>query len=307
MGSAAEEPTGWIVDLSSWAESAFDRLEALPGVRRVGLAIVEGGGRQLLFTASDRRSADLGWCHVDFFDEVPLNDAIGSGTKMVGSLDDLDQRYASFIAAQHDAGFVAVAAVPFRAADRVVGGFVLYYDHVQGFDREQRDELDDVADGLAGRLYEVQRRPAPTIPSYQAPRGSRTASREFPAQPESVPEARHFLGTTLADWDVEEDTRVTAVLCLSELVTNAIIHAHSGCCVQVELHQQVLRVEVHDAGPGASLPPPRPSHGDQPSGRGLQIVEATSDRWGQILGPDRAVVWFALDLAPGADRDGSAR
>jgi hypothetical protein len=31
-------------------------------------------------------------------------------------------------------------------------------------------------------------------------------------------------------------------------------------------------------------------------GRGLQIVEAMTSRWGQIDGPDRAVVWFALDL-----------
>ena len=55
--SSAPAPPG----VDGWAADAFTVLSGTPAVARVGLGLVEGGGRRLRFTASDRRrGADLG-------------------------------------------------------------------------------------------------------------------------------------------------------------------------------------------------------------------------------------------------------
>ena len=61
-------------------------------------------------------------------------------------------------------------------------------------------------------------------------------SRTFPATPEQAGEARRFLAAILDDHPADD-----AILCLSELVTNATIHSPSaqrgGCLtVRVQLH-----------------------------------------------------------------------
>lgn len=289
-------PRSLRVGVAQWAESALEELRELAGVRRVGLALVEGGGRRLIFASTDRDPSDLEWCHIDAFDDLPLNDALGSGTKLVGLLDELDPRYEPFVATQQKAGFAAIAAVPFKDSGRVLGGFVLYYPQSQSFDASQCAQLDELADAHAVRLHAALRRPGPSRPAYLPSEDSLTAAQEFPADPASAPKARRFLRATLAQWGVDEETASTAALCLTELVTNALIHAHSGCCVQVELRDQVLRTEVHDAGPGVHLQLAADEDRHRLHGRGLQIVDAMASRWGQIDGPDRAVVWFALDL-----------
>lgn len=282
--------------LAEWADSVLAELRERPEVGRVGLALLEGGGRRLLSTTSDRASTDPRWVHLDAYADEPLNDAIGSGTKLVGALADLDPRYAPFVEVQTAAGFASIAAVPLKSSGRVLGGFMLLYAQRQPFDPGDCDELDALADDMADRLYLALRRPGPTIPQYSPPTGSLVAAQEFPADLASVWQARLFLRETLDEWDVDDDTSQTAALCLSELVTNALIHAHSGCCVQIELHEQVLRIEVHDSGPGLELQDALGADRHEVHGRGLRLLDAMTSRWGQIDGPDRAVVWFALDL-----------
>jgi len=81
---------------------------------------------------------------------------------------------------------------------------------------------------------------------------------------------------------------------VSELVTNALVHAHGGCVVRAELRAGDLTVVVTDNGitGGAAVEPvadPLQVHG-----RGLQLVEALATRWGYDLERDGASVWFAL-------------
>jgi anti-sigma regulatory factor (Ser/Thr protein kinase) len=87
-----------------------------------------------------------------------------------------------------------------------------------------------------------------------------------------------------------------AVLCLSELVTNAIIHTRPSCDVRILLHDRVLTVSVRDGGTSVGQPA-RPE--DDPlavHGRGLRLVEALSARWGSDLDAVGMTVWceFAL-------------
>jgi serine/threonine-protein kinase RsbW len=125
-----------------------------------------------------------------------------------------------------------------------------------------------------------------------------TWSRIFPATPEQVREARQFLSAILGDRAAADD----AVLCLSELVTNASAHSNSAkpgghFTVRAQLHDDLLRVEVLDGGG----PWTWPTYPDEQHGRGLLIVASLARAWGRD-GDAAAgwLVWFEIDapIAP---------
>jgi anti-sigma regulatory factor (Ser/Thr protein kinase) len=87
----------------------------------------------------------------------------------------------------------------------------------------------------------------------------------------------------------------TLMLLVTELVTNAVLHAGAPgtpVLLRVLLSPAILRVEVHDRGPGFErrTPKPRGSHG----GYGLFLVERMSNRWG-VHRNESTYVWFELD------------
>lgn len=295
----APDPVIPLSGVDQWAELALAELTDIPDVSRVGIAVVEGGGRRLLFTASDRlRGATHDWCHIDAFAAVPLNDAMATRTALTGPIGGLDARYAEFVAAQHGTGFVDIAAVPFAAEGAAVGGFVLYYSQTQRFDAAQLASLNDVADRIESHLRAALRRPgSPAIPELVSHHGSLVAEHDVPPDPAAVSEARRFLRETLTGWRIDEEATDHAVLCLSELATNALIHTGGGCRVQVELHDGVLTTRVHDN--GSTLAPPMTRPGDlMPGhGHGLRIVESLVSRWGRTTDAHSAAVWFALDVS----------
>lgn len=107
--------------------------------------------------------------------------------------------------------------------------------------------------------------------------------RFFRRERRSVPAARVFTAETLAGWGVAGTGRADDVLlCVSELVTNAVVHGvPPGRQLRLLLRfdGRTLVVEVHDSGPGE----PRIVHdgdeGDE-GGRGLLLVAALSEGWG---------------------------
>lgn len=117
-------------------------------------------------------------------------------------------------------------------------------------------------------------------------------SRSFPATPEQVREARRFLTAILNGHPADD-----AILCLSELVTNATIHSRSqqpgGCLtVRVRLHDDRLRVEVCDQGG----PWTETAHEDGQTGRGLLIVDRLASTWGRSGNAERGwITWFELE------------
>lgn len=110
----------------------------------------------------------------------------------------------------------------------------------------------------------------------------------------------------LADWGAGEELQDTAVLVLSELVTNALrVRVPSdrqvGVRVAYASADGLLRLEVSDAGGGR--PEVRYPHAEETEGRGLQVVEALSHRWGVSprAGGIGKTVWCELkapDLLP---------
>jgi anti-sigma regulatory factor (Ser/Thr protein kinase) len=270
----------------------------------VGLALDEGGGRRLRFTASDREDLEAtSWCHIDAYDDLPLNTAVRGARFVAGSLEELAHRYPEFAASQTGTSTRAVAAVPLLASGRVLGGFVLFFDQEQVFDPAQRRVLALRGAELGAALHRAQReerRPHTEIPEDPTPPGAQVAVLTVGPHPAAVGEARRFLRTVLRRWGVERDVIDTAVLCVSELVTNAVIHAETECSVRVQMEQDVLTTTVRDHG---SRDPAAVEELDdqlQVHGRGLEVVGALTSRWGYELRADGTSVWFVLELRPEA-------
>jgi anti-sigma regulatory factor (Ser/Thr protein kinase) len=69
-----------------------------------------------------------------------------------------------------------------------------------------------------------------------------------------------------------------AMLVLSELVTNAMVHARAGCTIEMQHHDDLLRLNVRDPSPAPpTIGSARP---DDIGGRGLQLVAAIAQAWG---------------------------
>ncbi|WP_369245842.1 ATP-binding protein [Streptomyces sp. R41] len=121
---------------------------------------------------------------------------------------------------------------------------------------------------------------------------------ELAAHPGSVARARRLAHARLSGWAVCEDTCDTAALVISELVTNAIVHA-AGERVVCELHDRddVVRIAVRDEGCAPGEPHASPQRPEEEHGRGLLLVAAVSRAWGaQDTGPG-LLVWAELERA----------
>ncbi|HEY6278142.1 MAG TPA: ATP-binding protein [Streptosporangiaceae bacterium] len=126
-------------------------------------------------------------------------------------------------------------------------------------------------------------------------------SRQLPLPPSghAAGLARQAARDALAAWRLEAVSE-TAVLLVSELVTNAIRHARTGgsaIVLTLETAGGWLRIEVHDGDPGG--PVPRPLAGLEESGFGLVLVDAMADKWGVRQTASGKAVWVELDTQPG--------
>ena len=117
----------------------------------------------------------------------------------------------------------------------------------------------------------------------------------LPIDDRSVAAARRCLRNTLEGHQAASTD--DALLMLSELVTNAVRHAHTLLRVMVSLADQTVRVEVHDDDPTLPVAPDPAHHAT--SGRGLRIVDDLADRWGITHNGDGKTVWFELHLGHG--------
>ena len=115
----------------------------------------------------------------------------------------------------------------------------------------------------------------------------------------SIPEARACLERVREL--IDEVTYRNARLLVSELVTNAIRHVQDGRAVRVvvDCRSDVLRIEVHDDGPGFE-PRERTDGQDPGSGWGLHLTGKLARRWG-VENDGGGVVWFELALAGQAE------
>jgi len=111
--------------------------------------------------------------------------------------------------------------------------------------------------------------------------------------PRGVAAARGLAADVVAGWGLHavlED----AVLVVSELASNAVIHGAGDTSLTLERDVHHLRITVHDSGGGT--PTPRDTAADEPSGRGLRIVERLATQWGFDVDVDGTVVWAEIPV-----------
>lgn len=108
-------------------------------------------------------------------------------------------------------------------------------------------------------------------------------------EPRQVSSARRFVGRVVPDLD--EDTADTLQLLVSELVTNAVVHARTEVEVAVTLTDQDVVVSVHDLDLGRREQ--RPS--DRDGGRGLGLVRNLAAGSGLVTHAGGGkTAWFRL-------------
>jgi len=127
------------------------------------------------------------------------------------------------------------------------------------------------------------------------------------ASPRSVQDARR--------WAVEacraigrHDVTECAELAVSELVTNALLHAEPPLAVRLGGTPNHPRIEVSDGSVKPPSPNARMTDDDEllsTVGRGLGLVAMCSTAWGARIHRDGKVVWFvpATEAQPDADLD----
>jgi anti-sigma regulatory factor (Ser/Thr protein kinase) len=117
--------------------------------------------------------------------------------------------------------------------------------------------------------------------------------RDFTPDAASVSSARRFVLSLI---DGEPELIDSVQLAVSELATNAVLHARSPFRVRVSRHGARLRVAVHDSSPAAAA---KKDYGPTAvTGRGLTIVEQLTDDWGVTPDGIGKWVWFEVTHLP---------
>ena len=103
---------------------------------------------------------------------------------------------------------------------------------------------------------------------------------ELPADRSSPSAARRWV-RPMVEGRIDDVEGV--LLCVSEIVTNAVLHAQTPCELSVHWYDD-------------RLPVPRELSQTASTGRGLHIIDGCTDAWGVDRQPDAKTVWFELEL-----------
>ncbi|MFF9209103.1 MULTISPECIES: SpoIIE family protein phosphatase [unclassified Streptomyces] len=116
--------------------------------------------------------------------------------------------------------------------------------------------------------------------------------------PQAVGHARRFARRSLRSWGVPSSDADAALLVVSELVTNALVHTEGQVRLSLTLVNHRLRIAVTDASPRTPVKPTSIGW-EATGGRGILLVEAVSDAWGTVPVSGGKQVWSEIDLARG--------
>lgn len=114
----------------------------------------------------------------------------------------------------------------------------------------------------------------------------------LPPDPPSVRDARRAMTDYSRGHAVPDSLAESAVLAISELVTNAVLHAHTPILVLADYDHGALTLAVQDG--EATLPTLLPADTEREGGRGVAIIDHLAGTWGiqrTVLGK---MVWVSL-------------
>jgi hypothetical protein len=128
--------------------------------------------------------------------------------------------------------------------------------------------------------------------------------------PRGVSDARRWATQLLVELGRPELVE-SACISVSEVITNALLHAEQPVSVRLRGTREHPRIEVRD---GSRQPPDLPDLNADPAddllltfGRGLSIVARVSSAWGAEIEEDGKIVWFVpkVELSEGPGVQGT--
>ena len=131
----------------------------------------------------------------------------------------------------------------------------------------------------------------------------RQAEVRFDGEPNSVAIARHFV-TELLESAGAVDEVWTAAQVVSELATNAVVHADTDFVVRVTIGGTAIRIGVTDYRPFGALTE-RPFSTENTTGRGLRLVDMLSCSWGVRTAERSKTVWCEIARATSGGSGGT--
>lgn len=123
--------------------------------------------------------------------------------------------------------------------------------------------------------------------------GGARAVTKLPGSPSAVPAARRFTSDVMRDHGLDDAAVDTTQLLVTELTTNAVLHAHSPIRLSVLPERGRVRVEVRDDDPRPISPPSLPDP-EAEHGRGLWLVSSMAGSWGINRNEKGKTVWFEV-------------
>ena len=115
---------------------------------------------------------------------------------------------------------------------------------------------------------------------------------EFDGAPSSVAQARHFANAVLEAGGATDDAWPVAQV-VSELATNAVVHAGTSFVLSISHDASHIRVAVTDGRPLARASMRRLSN-ETTTGRGLRMVQTLGQAWGVDQTDAAKTVWCEL-------------
>ncbi|HEY7935400.1 MAG TPA: MEDS domain-containing protein [Solirubrobacteraceae bacterium] len=120
----------------------------------------------------------------------------------------------------------------------------------------------------------------------------RQVTGEFAAQRDSPRLARLLVAEALEDWGHDSTLVGDVVLVVSELASNAVLHAASSFSIEVTVQSSIVHVAVSDCMPMTkSALKAHPPHG-------LGLIDALCGDWGVASGSQGKTVWAQLPCGP---------
>jgi len=116
---------------------------------------------------------------------------------------------------------------------------------------------------------------------------------DLPPEPSSATRARTIAREQL-EASCSSDTIEVVALLVTELVTNAILHARTPLLLTVEPSPDHVRICVEDH--SDEQPAVRHYDPDAVTGRGLALVEQLASSWGVDTTPEGKVVWCEVPV-----------
>jgi anti-sigma regulatory factor (Ser/Thr protein kinase) len=221
--------------------------------------------------------------HAGEVDRAGFRRIVGSVVSRAGETGRPVRAYGEMVALLWEAGDVLAAIELEKAwndlARELPFALVCAYpsEAVQG--QEHADALHEVCHLHTAVVDSEPHAPSPKLCAHYAP------EREAPAA------ARHFVAEVLERWGHSRALLEDAKLVVSELASNAVVHARSPFSVEIRPQGAAVLISVQDA--SHARPTVRDS-GMAASGRGLRLVDAIATNWGVEIAREGKIVWAEL-------------